>query len=420
MVLLRSYKGCNKIYRPNPIILKRRKGKLNNYESILQKAREAEPKIIEWRRYFHENPELALKEFKTAQKVDQELRNLGIETKVMAGGIGVRGYLKGGKPGKTIALRADIDALPMPEETDVPYKSKTPGLMHACGHDAHTAMLLGAAQILAAEKKELYGNVVFIFQPAEETGEGAKKMVEEGVLDQVDGIFGIHISTLFPIGTVNYRTGPLMAAGDFFDVKISGKGGHGAGPHLAVDPIAIAAQAMAAIQTIVGREIDPLESAVVSICKMQAGEAYNIIPGFATFGGTLRSHSRELRDYLPKRVEEIVKGVVAGMRGSYEFTLHKRFPLTSNDETMTAFAIKIAEELLGPEKVSQMKPLMGSEDFAYYLEKVPGTFIFLGVKNEAKGIIYPHHHPKFDVDEEALPKGAALYVAVAEEFLAQK
>jgi amidohydrolase len=393
---------------------------LNTYETILQKAQEAGPKIIEWRRYFHENPELALKEFKTARKVDQILRSFGIETKMLAGGIGVGGYLKGGKPGKTVALRADIDALPMPEETNVSYKSKTPGMMHACGHDAHTAMLLGAAQILAAEKKELPGDVVFIFQPAEETGEGAKKVVEEGVLDKVDGIFGIHVSTLFPTGTLNFRPGPLMAAGDFFDVKISGKGGHGGSPHLAVDPIAMAAQAIAAIQTIVSREIDPLESAVVSICKMQAGGAYNIIPDFATFGGTLRSHNPELRDYLPKRMEEIIKGVVAGMRGSYEFTLHKRFPVTANDETVTSFVVKISEKLFGADKVLQMRPLMGSEDFSYYLEKVPGTFVFLGAKNEAKGIIHPHHHPKFDLDEDALPKGAALYVAVAEDFLAQK
>jgi amidohydrolase len=393
---------------------------LNTYETILQKAREAGPKIIEWRRHFHENPEPALKEFKTAQRVDQVLRGFGIETKILAGGVGVRGRLKGERPGKTIALRADIDALPMPEETDLPYKSKIPGLMHACGHDAHTAMLLGAAQILAARKTEIPGDVVFIFQPAEETGEGAKKMVAEGALDQVDGIFGIHVSAIFPAGTVNYKPGPLMAAGDFFDVKVSGKGGHGGAPHLAVDPITMAAQAIAAIQNVVSREIDPLESAVVSICKIQAGGAYNIIPDFATFGGTLRSHNPELRDYLPKRVEEILKGVVAAMRGSYEFTLHKRFPVTANDEAMTSFVVKIAQKLMGPGQVVQMKPLMGSEDFSYYLEKVPGTFVFLGTKNESKGIIYPHHHPKFDIDEEALPKGAALYVAVAEDFLGQK
>jgi amidohydrolase len=279
---------------------------------------------------------------------------------------------------------------------------------------------LGAAQVLAAERKELPGGIVFIFQPGEETGEGAKKMVAEGVLDRVDKIFGMHVSILFPTGTLSYKAGPLMAAGDFFDVKIFGKGGHGGSPHLAVDPIALAAQIIAAIQNIVSREIDPLESAVVSVCKMQAGSAYNIIPDFATFGGTLRSHKPELRDYLPKRVEEIIKGVVAGMRGGYEFTLHKRFPVTANEETMTSFVVKIAERLFGPDKVFQMKPQMGSEDFSYYLEKIPGTFVFLGAKNEAKGIIYPGHHPKFDVDEEALPKGTALYAAVAEEFLAQK
>jgi amidohydrolase len=393
---------------------------MSQYAPTLQKAKEMESKIVEWRRYFHENPEPALKEFKTAKKVEETLKGFGIETQMMAGGIAVRGFLKGGTRGKTIALRADIDALPLPEETGVPYKSKYPGVMHACGHDAHTAMLLGAAQILAAKKNELIGDVVFIFQPAEETGQGAKKLVEEGVLDKVNAIFGIHVQSNFPSGTLHYRPGPVMAAGDFFDVKITGKGGHGGLPQLAVDPVAIAANAIATLQTVVSREVDPLESAVVSICKMQAGSAYNIIPDFATFGGTLRAHKLELRDYLPQRVEEIIKGVVTAMRGSYEFTLHQRFPLMANDEAMTSFAVKIAQELMGSDKVAQMKPLMGSEDFSYYLEKVPGTYVFLGVGNKTKGFIYPHHHPKFDLDEDALPMGTALYVTVAQEYLAQK
>jgi amidohydrolase len=282
-------------------------------------------------------------------------------------------------------------------------------------------MLLGAAMVLAEWKKELTGNVVFIFQPAEETGAGAKPMIEEGVLEGVDGIFGLHVYVPMGFGTLGYKPGPFMAAGDFFDVKIMGKGGHGGLPHLAIDPIAIAANAISTLQTIVSREVDPLESAVVSICKMEAGRgAYNIIPDSATFGGTIRSHSPELREYLSRRLKEILEGVTSAMRGSYEFNLMSKFPAVINEEKMTEFVVKVAQDLLGKDKVSQMKPLMGSEDFSYYLQKIPGTFVFLGVENKEKGIIYPQHHPRYDIDEDILPIGAALHVAVAQEYLAGK
>ena len=392
--------------------------KMIKYEKILQKANELRRTIIDWRRDFHQHPEIGLRTFDTARKVEKSLKELGIETRMLANGAGVRGYLKGGAPGKTFALRADIDALPLQEEADVPYKSMNPGVMHGCGHDAHTAMLLGAATILSGLREELRGNVVLVFQPAEETGEGAKAMVEDGVLEGVDAIFGIHVSTTFDSGALGYRIGPIMAAGDFFDVKITGKGGHGALPHEAIDPIVIAANAISALQTIVSREVSPLESAVISICKMEAGKgAYNVIPDFATFGGTLRSQDPGMREYLPKRVREILDGIVPAMRGSYEFNLMRRFPPTINDEKMISFVAKVSRELLGEEKVFEMKPMMGSEDFSCYLEKVPGAFVFLGVKNKEKGTIYPHHHPRFDVDEEILPIGTALEVATAMEYL---
>jgi amidohydrolase len=385
--------------------------------SALERARELQAEVVGWRRFFHENPEPASREFGTARKVAEVLEGLSVETRMMAGGCGVRGFLPGGRRGKTIALRADIDALPMPEETNLPFRSRNPGVFHGCGHDAHAAMLLGAARILSSWRSELPGNVIFIFQPAEETGEGAGKMVAEGVLEKADAVFGVHVSAAFPSGTLHCKPGPLMAAGDFFDVKISGKGGHGGMPQAAVDPIAIASQAIAAVQTILSREVDPLESAVVSVCRIQAGSAYNIIPDFATFGGTLRAHTSELREYLPRRVEEIVRGVAASLRGDCEFTLHRRFPPTANDERMTSFVAAIAREILGAEKVFPMKPLMGSEDFAFYLEKVPGAFVFLGGKNESKGIVYPQHHPKFDLDEDTLPFGTAMHAAVAAEYL---
>lgn len=390
---------------------------MKKYEVILSKAEQLKQKLIDLRRDFHRHPELGLKEFNTAKKVEAALQALSLETKTFVNGTGVRGFLKGPKPGKTIALRADMDALPIQEETELPYQSQNKGVMHACGHDAHMAMLLGAAMILSEKKGELKGNVVFIFQPAEEIGAGAKAMVEEGVLEGVDSIFGLHVYSKLPFGTFNYSTGALMAAGDFFDVKITGRGGHGAQPHLTVDPILIAANAINAIQTIVSREVDPLESAVVSICKMEAGEAYNVIPATATFGGTIRSHKPELRESIPRRVKGILDGVVSGMRGNYEFNLISKFPATITDEQMTAFVVNVAKEILGEGKIFMMKPLMGSEDFSFYLQKIPGTFAFLGVENEEKGIIYPQHHPKYNIDEDILPIGTALHVAVAWEYL---
>jgi amidohydrolase len=243
-------------------------------------------------------------------------------------------------------------------------------------------------------------------------------MVEEGALDGVDGILGIHVSSSFDSGTFHYHCGSTMAAGDFFEVKITGKGGHGAMPHQAVDPIAIAANAINALQTLVSREIDPIESAVVSICKIEGGGgAYNIIPDSVTFGGTIRSLNPELRAYLPKRMKEILEGVVPAMRGSFDFNLMERFPVTINDHRMTTLAAKVATNLMGKDRVFEMKPLMASEDFSYYLEKIPGSFVYLGVKNEKKGLVYPHHHPRFDIDEDVLPTGTALHVAVALDYL---
>jgi amidohydrolase len=398
------------------------------HDTIRKRAEAIKSTLILLRREFHQHPELGLQEFNTAKKIEKILKELGIETKMLVNGTGVVGCLKGEKPGKTLALRADIDALPVQEESTLPYRSQNPGIMHACGHDAHAAMLLGAAMILCEMRRELAGNVVFIFQPAEETGEGAKKMVEEGALfgvpggadGGVDGIIGLHVNSSLDTGTLGYHVGPVMAAGDFFDIRITGKGGHGGMPHLAVDPIVIAANVISAIQTLVSRETDPIESAVVSICRMEAGgKAYNIIPDTATFGGTIRSLKPELRDYLPKRIKEILDGIVPAMRGRYEFNLMERFPVTINEGRMTAFGARVAEALLGKDRVLEVKPLMGSEDFSYYLQKVPGAYLFLGSRSVEKGITYPHHHPRFDIDEDVLPVGASLQAAFAAEYLGQ-
>ena len=391
---------------------------MNDFSSILEKATNLKQKIIELRREFHQHPEVALKEFHAAKTLKDVLGGLGIETHLLVDGAGVRGHLTGSHSGKTIALRADTDALPMQEESDVPYRSRIAGCMHACGHDAHMAMLLGAAMILSEMSAELPGNVVFIFQPAEETGEGAKRMVEEGVLADVDSIFGLHVASPLPAGVVGYRPGPFMAAGDFFHARIVGKGGHGGMPHLAVDPIPMAAQFINGLQTIVSRETDPLESAVVSVCSVEAGMgAYNVLPDAVALRGTIRYLNPDFGPDLSKRVRTILEGVTSSMRGSFEFKLMNRFPATINDEDMTAFVAGIAGKLLGKAQTLEMKPLLGSEDFSYYLQKVPGTFVFLGIENKDKGIVYPHHHPKFDVDEDVLPTGAALHAAVAAEYL---
>jgi amidohydrolase len=387
--------------------------------SLKEKINEMRDWLVEIRRTIHMHPELGFEEVETSRLVSEWLERFGLQVKKGVAKTGVVGILRGKKPGKTVAVRADMDALPMDEANKVPYASKIKGKMHACGHDAHTAMLLAAAMILSEEAKDLPGNVVFLFQPAEETGQGAKEMVSEGGLDGVDGIFALHVDSTLPSGTVGYRSGPIMAAGDFFDVRITGKGGHAGLPHLAIDPITMAATAIGAVQTIVSREINPLESGVISICKMEAGGAYNVIPESASFGGTIRSLTPELRDYLPKRMKEVLEGIVSGMRGSYEFNLMPRFPLTVNDEGMTSFVVRIVSEMLGAGKVFEIKPLLGSEDFSFYLERVPGTFVYLGVKNETKGIIFPHHHPRFDIDEDMLTTGTALNVAIATEYLLQ-
>ena len=394
---------------------------MKKYEEILRRAETLRSEIVGLRRHFHQHPEVGLQEYETVKKVESVLKGLGLETRIFAKGTGVCGYLRGAKGKKTVALRADMDALPLQEGAEVSYRSEVPGVMHGCGHDAHTAMLLGAAMILSETVADLSGTVVFLFQPAEETGMGAKEMVAEGALEGVDGIFALHVSSTHDSGTIAYRSGPIMSAGDFFDVTIHGKGGHAGTPHLAIDPVTMAAMAITAVQTVVSREIDPVESGVISICKLEAGTgAYNVIPDSVSFGGTIRSLTPELRDYLPARMKEVVEGIVSGMRGRAEFNLMPRFPLTVNDEGMTAFVVGVARELVGEGRVREIKPLLGSEDFSFYLQKIPGCFVYLGTRNEAKGIVYPHHHPKFDIDEEALTTGTALNVAIAMEYLRQR
>jgi len=376
----------------------------------LKEAEKIKDEIISWRRDFHMHPELGFEEERTSKIVEEHLREWGY--KIKRAGTGIIADI--GDGGKTIALRADMDALPIQEENDVPYKSRVPGKMHACGHDAHTAMLLGAAKILAEMKDELQGTVKLIFQPAEEGGLGAKKIVEEGHLDDVDAIFGIHVWAELPSGIIGIKSGPLLASADAFRVLIKGKGGHGAAPHFSIDPIPAAADAVLALQRIVAREVDPLESAVVTVGKIQGGTAFNVIPQYVELEGTFRFFTQELGKFLERRIREIIENTAKAHNCKAEVNTEILGPPTINDEKMVKFVAETAKAL--GLKVGEVRKTLGGEDFAYYLEKVPGAFIALGIRNEEKGIIYPHHHPKFDVDEDVLYLGTALEVALAFNF----
>jgi len=383
-------------------------------EGIIKKAKKLESYIIEKRRDFHMHPELKFEEVRTSKIVEEELKKLGYEV-IKTAGTGVIGILKGKKEGKTVALRADIDALPVQEENDVPYKSKIPGKMHACGHDAHTAMLLGAAKVLAEIKDELHGTVKLIFQPGEEGGLGAKKIVEEGHLDDVDAVFGIHVWAELPSGTIGIRSGPLMASADGFKTTIKGKGGHGAMPHSSIDPIAASVDLVNAYQKIISREIDPLQPAVISVTSINAGTTFNVIPEKVEVLGTIRTFDESIRDYIIQRIEQITKSYAEGMRckGGFELTVDY-IPPTINNENLAEFAKTILKNV---GRIEEPKPTMGAEDFAFYTKKAPGLFIFLGIRNEQKGVIYPHHHPKFNVDEDVLWLGSAIYSLLACKYL---
>ena len=373
----------------------------------LKEALKIKDQIIAWRRDFHMHPELGYEEERTSKIVEEHLREWGYTIKRV--GTGIIADIGNGE--KKIALRADMDALPVQEENDVPYKSRTPGKMHACGHDAHTAMLLGAAKIIAEHKEELPNKVRLIFQPAEEGGNGALKMIEGGGLEGVDAIFGLHVWMELASGIVGIREGPVMAGVGRFDVEIEGKGGHGASPHETIDPVPIAAQAILAFQTIISRNLNPLESGVVSVGAIKGGEAFNVIPERVYVNGTYRFFTQETKKLIEKRIEEVLKGIVLANNASYKLKIKEVAPPTINDPQMASLAKRVAQKL--ELKVEEVPKSMGSEDFAFYLQKVPGAFIALGIKNEEKGIIYPHHHPKFNVDEEVLPLGTALEVGLA-------
>jgi amidohydrolase len=379
----------------------------------------AEQVVVD-RRHLHAHPELGFCEVETAGFVAERLRALGLEVQTGVARTGVVALIRGARPGRTVLLRADMDALPIQEENDVPYASRNPGVMHACGHDAHTAILLGAAHVLARRRDLLAGTVKLVFQPCEEqTPGGAVAMIAEGVLEnpRVDAAFALHVSQDGPVGTVSTCAGPIMAAADTFTLKLSGAGGHGAYPHQCIDPVVAAAQIVLGLQTIVSREVDPMQSAVITVGGIRAGKAPNIIPQTCTMTGTVRSFDKKVRSYLAKRIEEVATGLARVLR--VECVCHYSFgnPVVVNDPAMTELVFDVAREVVAKDKVLVEAPSMGAEDFSSFLEKVPGNFFFLGTRNPARNLIYDHHHSKFDIDEAALPTGVDMMVAIAEHYL---
>jgi amidohydrolase len=378
---------------------------------LAELAPSLQEKMVERRRYLHQRPELSFQEHDTARWVSERLRELGVEVTEGVGGNGVIGRIRSAHPGPTVAFRADMDALPIQDEKEVRYRSAVPKVMHACGHDGHTTMLLGLAEILQGNLDEVRGEVVLLFQHAEEqTPGGAKSMIEDGCLDGVEAIFGVHLWSLLPTGRLGVCGGPAMAATDRFEVEIVGKGGHGGFPHQTVDALVVAAKAILDLQLLVSRYVDPLEPAVVSVGRLSAGSAFNIIAERATFEGTVRTLSEEARSLVEEKMEQIVKGVCEGTGASYGLEYQRGYPPLVNHPTHTEVVRRAIEESDRGTLV-EMKPIMGGEDFAYYLQEVPGCFFFVGAGNEKKGAVFPHHHPKFDIDEDALSVGVEAMLA---------
>ena len=373
--------------------------------------------IVSLRREIHREPELGFDTKKTAEKVLDALEGLPLEVETGLAENGIVATLKGEGGGPTVALRADMDALPIQEETDLPFASEEDGKMHACGHDGHTSMLVGAVRALSQDhlRERLNGSVKFIFQPAEEGGGGGRVMVEEGVAESVSSIFALHLWPGLPFGKAATKAGPIMAAADAFEMRVKGKGGHGAMPHLTTDAVAIAAQIVTALQTIVSREVNPVAPAVLTVGEIEAGFAFNIIPETARLGGTVRTLDADLRKQIPKRMEELARGIARGMRGDAELDYHFSYPVARNDADAAQFALGVIGELFGEENVVELTDSsMGAEDFAFFLEHVPGAFIWLGV-GDVSGL----HTPKFAFDEEILSQGSALLTALALKSLSE-
>ncbi|MFS0644838.1 amidohydrolase [Siminovitchia sp. 179-K 8D1 HS] len=385
-------------------------------QAILKKLEQYFDEMVEIRRYLHQYPELSFKEEKTPRYIADFYQNLGIDVQTGVGGNGVIARIKGNKPGKTIALRADFDALPIHEETNLPFRSKIPGAMHACGHDGHTATLLIVGKVLHQLKEELSGEYVLIHQHAEELAPGgAIAMIQDGCLEGVDAIFGTHLWAEIPYGTIRYKTGPFMAAADRFEVTVKGHGGHGGMPHKTKDAVAVGSQLVMNLQQIVSRRVNPTEPAVVSVGSFVAENAFNVIADTAKLAGTVRTFSEDVRNQIESELETIVQGTCAAAGCDYRFGYHRGYPAVVNHREETEFLKEIAKEVPEVSSVEESELIMGGEDFAYYLQHVKGTYFFTGARPEREPA-YSHHHPKFDIHEEAMLVAARTLALAAIEY----
>ncbi|HIE57471.1 MAG TPA: amidohydrolase [Anaerolineales bacterium] len=386
---------------------------------IAKQAQELFPYTQMLRRDFHMHPELGFQEVRTAGIVANELRDLGLEVHTGIAETGVVALVKGQHPGPVLLVRFDMDALPVQEETGAEYASQTPGIMHACGHDGHTAIGLTVARILNAHRNQIHGTVKLVFQPAEEGIGGAKRMVEEGVLEnpRPDSTLALHLWNVKPLGWLGITPGPLMAASETFSITITGKGGHGASPHKTADPLYAAAQIVTALQSIVSRNVPPLETAVVSVTSIHSGTTFNVIPQTAELQGTIRTFNPEIRKKVLSRFREIATGVADALNCTAEVQTEDITPAVINDPEITHRVQQVAQQLFPDAKIDTDARTMGSEDMAFMMEDIPGCYFFIGSANSARGLDAAHHHPRFDFDESALTTGAALMSAVVLDLL---
>lgn len=387
-------------------------------ESLFKELENNYEEMVRVRRELHMNPELSFEETETAAYIAAYQEDIGLDVRTGVGGNGVVATLKGGKPGKTVAIRADFDALPIHQENDVPYKSKNDGVMHACGHDAHTSIALGIAKVLYPYKDEINGNIVFVHQHAEEKDPGgAKPMIADGALDGVDAIFATHVENYIPVGNIWHNDEYILASSDDFTIEIKGFGGHAAFPQDTTDVITIGSQLVSNLQQVVSRQTDPLKPAVLTVGSFRAGEKSNVIPGNAILEGTVRTFDQQLRHNIADSIRKITEHTAKAFGADYEIDYKFGYPATKNNKEINQIMVNAAKDVIPKENIMKMEPNMGAEDFSYFANEIPATYFFTGSANEEKGFIYPYHHPKFDIDEKALLNGSKVLLASALDYL---
>ncbi|WP_442051217.1 amidohydrolase [Paenibacillus sp. 2TAB19] len=393
---------------------------MHNYKEIEHAMQRLYPDMVRWRRHLHQFPELSFHERVTSQWIATRLAEFGCTVRSDVGGHGLIVTIKGDKPGPVVALRADIDALPIQDEKECAYASKVPNVMHACGHDGHTAALLAVAAYYSANRDQIAGERRLLFQPAEEqTPGGAKPMIEDGALDGVDAIYGVHLWTPIPYGIVASRPGAFMAAADEFVIDIIGRGGHGGLPHQTIDSIVVGSAIVQAAQTIVSRSVNPLHPAVVSIGSFQAGTTNNIVAERCRMKGTVRTFDEHTRTLIHERLESVIRHICEMHGAKYEYHMRIGYPPVVNDDKEAERFFQVGATLFGEESVQRSEPLTVAEDFSYYLNEVPGCFMFVGAGNEECGATFSHHHPRFDIDERAMSKSASLLIGMAEHYASE-